>query len=169
MRRVRELIDMARALDAFGFHKHLGPFVLMQRPPTIVNPPRGKDWATSTAPLPSAHVKEKLEPIDLPDLLIATLPPPRKDGSLELVVGRAPDCDVLVDDPAVSLKHAAILWDGQSGLLRELGSSNGTFLNGIRLGSRAVLRSGDELSFGHSHFVYLRTGELHARLLKEKP
>lgn len=167
MQRVRDLVGLAHLLDGFAFQKRLGPFVLMQRPPTILNPPTGKDWATSTAPLPPANVVE-LEPIDLPELLIAMLPPPAKDGSLQLVVGRSPECDVVVDDPAVSQKHAAILWDGTSGLLRELGSSNGTFLNGIRLGSRAALRSGDELSFGQSHFVYLRTSELHAKLLKVK-
>ncbi len=144
----------------------MGPFVLMQRPDTKPRPPRGDDWLTGTAPLPSASVRPELEPIDFQDLLIGTLPPPAADGSLQLVVGRSPDCDVVVDDAAVSQKHAAILWDGRSGLLRELGSANGTFLNGIRIGSRAVLRTGDELSFGQSHFVYLLSGELHARLLK---
>jgi len=146
----------------------MGPFVLMQRPDTRPRVPSGDDWMSGTAPLPSATVRPALEPIDFQDLLIGTLPPPQKDGSLQLVVGRAPDCDVIVPDPAVSLKHAAILWDGRSGLLRELGSANGTFLNGIRIGSRAVLRTGDELSFGQSHFVYLLSGELHARLLKGK-
>jgi hypothetical protein len=146
----------------------MGPFVLMQRPDPRPKGPTGADWATSTAKLPPASVVADLEPVPFEELLIATLPPPQADGSLQLIVGRSPDCDVVVDDPAVSQKHAAILWDGRAGLLRELGSSNGTFLNGIRLGSRAVLRTGDELSFGQSHFVYLMSGELHARLLKGK-
>ena len=65
-----------------------------------------------------------------------------------------------------SQKHAAILWDGKTGLLRELGSSNGTFLNGLRIGSRAPLRTGDDVSVGQSHFVYMLTTELYAKLLK---
>ncbi|MBK7865279.1 MAG: FHA domain-containing protein [Archangiaceae bacterium] len=142
--------------------------MLMQRPVVMPPSPVGPDWATDTAPLPSRNVKEDLEPVDLPDLLIGTLPPPGKDGTLELVVGRSPDCDVVLDDPAVSQKHAAILWDGKVGLLRELGSSNGTYLNGLRLGSRAALRTGDEVTFGYSTFVFLLSSELHVKLLREK-
>lgn len=167
MRPVRELVEIAKQMDPFAFAKQMGPFVLMQRPPK--GEPGGADWMTSTAKLPPASVvKEELGPVELEDLLIATLPPPAKDGSLQLIVGRSLECDVVVDDPAVSLKHAAILWDGRQGLLRELGSANGTFLNGIRIGSRATLRTGDELSFGQSHFVYLLTSELYARLIKRQ-
>lgn len=167
MRPVKELAALARKLDPFAFSKQMGPFVLMQRPGS--EPASAGDWMSSTAKLPPASVvKEKLEPAVLEELLIATLPPPQKDGSLQLVVGRALDCDVVVDDPAVSLKHAAILWDGRAGLLRELGSSNGTFVNGMRIGSRAALRTGDDLSFGKTHFVYLLTSELYASLIKTK-
>ena len=168
MRPVRELIPIARQLDGFAFAKQMGPFVLMQRPDPRPKAPRGADWATSTAPLPSGMVRPDLEPVPFEELLIATLPPPQADGSLQLIVGRSPDCDVVVDDPAVSQKHAAILWDGRAGLLRELGSQNGTFVNGIRMGSRAVLRTGDDLSFGESHFIFLLSSELHARLLRGK-
>ena len=169
MRPVRELVELARKIDPFAFATQMGPFVLMQRPSARVEIPSGGDWMGRTAPLPQASVvKDQLGPVQLEELLIATLPPPARDGSLQLVVGRAADCDVVVDDPAVSQKHAAILWDGQKGLLRELGSSNGTYLNGIRLGSRAVLRTGDELAFGLSHFVYLLSSELYAKLLKSK-
>jgi predicted component of type VI protein secretion system len=161
-------MPMAQALDAFAFAKHVGPFVLLERPVKLPKAPTGKNWATSTAPLPATTVREELEPIELPELFVATLPPPQKDGTLELTLGRAADCDVLVDDPSVSQKHAAILWDGKTGLLRELGSTNGTFLNGIKLGSRAPLRTGDDVSVGRSHFVYMLTTDLHVKLLKVK-
>ncbi|MBL8956283.1 MAG: FHA domain-containing protein [Myxococcaceae bacterium] len=169
MRTVRELQPIAQRLDGFAFAKQMGPFVLMQRPDTKAKAPGGDDWATETAPLPHGAVRPSHAPVDYEDLLIATLPPPAKDGSLQLIVGRSPDCDVVLVDAAVSQKHAAIEWDGRTGVLRELGSANGTFLNGIRIGSRAVLRTGDELSFGDSHFVYLLSGELHARLLRRWP
>ncbi|MBK7861526.1 MAG: FHA domain-containing protein [Archangiaceae bacterium] len=103
-------------------------------------------------------------PIDFEDLLVATLPPPLIDGSLQLVIGRSPGCDVVLDDPAVSARHAAISWDGKTAVLSELGSSNGTFLNGLKLGTHAALRSGDMLAFGRSHFVFLSSEEAHGRL-----
>lgn len=168
MIRVRELAAIARKLDGFAFAKQMGPFVLMQKSAAAPRTPSGADWQTSTSRQPSASTKKDPAAVEFADQLVATLPPPAADGSLQLIIGRSPDCDVVVDDPAVSSKHAAILWDGRSGVLRELGSSNGTFLNGLKLGSKAALRSGDQLAFGDSHFVYLLTSAMHARLLKLK-
>jgi hypothetical protein len=164
------MVKVAKELDAFAFAKQMGPFVLVQRPvpatPRII--PSGPKWDISTAPLPASNVRPDLDPLPFEELLVAMLPPPQRDGTLQLVIGRSPDCDLVVDDAAVSQRHAAILWDGAVGLLRELGSSNGTFLNGLKLGSAAKLRTGDQLSFGQSHFTYLRTSEFHAKLLKAR-
>lgn len=153
-------------MDVNAFTDQMGPFALMQRPVPESLQVKRANWETATAPMPAVSVKGPAAPVDFEELLVATLPPPADDGSLQLVIGRSPDCDMVLGDPASSQKHAAIRWDGKSGVLQELGSSNGTFLNGIKLGMYAALRSGDQLAFGRSHFIYLVTEELHARLLR---
>ncbi|MGY1686407.1 ATP-binding cassette domain-containing protein [Geodermatophilus sp. SYSU D00867] len=67
-----------------------------------------------------------------------------------VVIGRDPACDVVVaDDPMVSRRHAAIeLGAPGTAVVRDLGSSNGTYLNGTRLAGTAVLTAGDTIGMG---------------------
>jgi TM2 domain-containing membrane protein YozV len=67
-----------------------------------------------------------------------------------LSIGRADHCDMILDDPTVSREHALVQYDGGFFSLRDLGSSNGTFLNGKRLvvGASSKIRSGDRLKIG---------------------
>lgn len=63
------------------------------------------------------------------------------------VVGRSEECDVFLVDPSVSRTHAILeIADGQA-TVRDLGSTNGTFVNGRQIETR-VLSDGDELMFG---------------------
>ncbi|GAB4430405.1 MAG: winged helix-turn-helix domain-containing protein [Anaerolineae bacterium] len=66
------------------------------------------------------------------------------------VVGRARDCDYVLDYVAISRQHARITGDHHSVYLEDLDSTNGTFVNGRRLsaGESYRLRAGDEVSFG---------------------
>lgn len=68
---------------------------------------------------------------------------------LDLVlIGRAPDCDLILDHPEVSRHHAELLrMDELSYELRDLGSTNGTYVNGARVHSRLV-GDGDQLRLG---------------------
>ncbi len=50
------------------------------------------------------------------------------------VIGRDPGCDLRLDVERVSRRHAVITWDGSRALLKDLNSTNGTFVNGQRLG-----------------------------------
>ena len=61
------------------------------------------------------------------------------------MIGRDPGCDIVVDSPVVSARHFIIL--NRKGLysLEDLGSMNGTFVNGHRLASRTRLFSGDQI------------------------
>jgi hypothetical protein len=70
--------------------------------------------------------------------------------SARTLVGRSPACDVHLDDPRVSAEHAAIAWSGEHWELRDLGSLNGTWLDGRRLaaGERAAIRRDARLAFG---------------------
>ncbi|HTE46843.1 MAG TPA: FHA domain-containing protein, partial [Gemmatimonadaceae bacterium] len=68
-----------------------------------------------------------------------------------LIVGRAPTCDIPVIDPTISRRHAEVEWSGTVITVRDLGSSNGTFVNGTRVDTAAVT-PGDTVTFGKVQF-----------------
>jgi len=77
------------------------------------------------------------------------------EGRIELLrphhlIGRSRSMHTRVPDQEVSAQHAAILWTGEGWFLKDLGSRNGTFLDGRRLpaGELAPLRAGTSLAFG---------------------
>jgi pSer/pThr/pTyr-binding forkhead associated (FHA) protein len=166
--KVVELAQLAWDLDIAGFEARLGPIALMQQPARTSRPPLVAT-APGTFPLPTLNAEEVPPLARFEELLVATLPPPRPDGTVQLVIGRDPDCDLVVVDPAVSGHHASIQWDGTRGLIVELGSINGTFINLQKIWSRAALQNGDRLSFGLSTFVYLLASDFHARLRRLSP
>jgi adenylate cyclase len=72
-------------------------------------------------------------------------------AGVTLVVGRAPTSDVPVFDPTISRRHAELVADDKGLNVKDLGSSNGTFLNGARVeGGRA--NAGDTVTFGKVAF-----------------
>jgi pSer/pThr/pTyr-binding forkhead associated (FHA) protein len=77
------------------------------------------------------------------------------------VIGRELGCELVLEDQRVSRRHAFIeLVNGQH-LLRDLGSSNGTFLNGLRVnaGHAFALREGDIVEIGNARIVFAATVE----------
>ena len=66
-----------------------------------------------------------------------------------LVIGRLPECDVVLADPNVSRRHAEVRRDGSAVVLVDLGSTNGTRVNGAHVKQRQ-LADGDEISIGSS-------------------
>lgn len=69
-------------------------------------------------------------------------------------LGRSPKCDVFIPDRRVSRRHAEILWDGESAILHDLGSANGTLLNRRRITAPVTLRDGDEIGIGSAIFTF---------------
>jgi pSer/pThr/pTyr-binding forkhead associated (FHA) protein len=69
-----------------------------------------------------------------------------------VIVGRGPGVDKAFDAPDMSRQHAAIEFSGTGFRLRDLGSTNGTMLNGTAVQS-AELRHGDRFEIGGRHFV----------------
>jgi adenylate cyclase len=68
-----------------------------------------------------------------------------------LIVGRAPTCDLSVADPTISRRHAELVVDEDQVTLRDLGSSNGTFVNGHKVAA-ATLEVDDLIAFGKVAF-----------------
>jgi hypothetical protein len=68
----------------------------------------------------------------------------------EHLIGRAPTCALTFPHRFVSAQHAAIRWNGSRWEVRDLGSRNGTFLDGTRLksGEECPLRVGSKIAFG---------------------
>jgi len=65
-----------------------------------------------------------------------------------LVIGRGRGADVVLAEPTISRTHAAVGWEpGQGFFVQDLGSTNGTQVNGARV-QRAPLGSGDEIQMG---------------------
>lgn len=64
-----------------------------------------------------------------------------------LLIGRQSVCDVVLLDPNVSRQHARLRWRDGGWILQDLQSTNGTFINGRRVG-RSELRPGDLLMLG---------------------
>jgi ABC-type multidrug transport system ATPase subunit/pSer/pThr/pTyr-binding forkhead associated (FHA) protein len=66
-------------------------------------------------------------------------------GKRQWVIGRAPDCDIVVNDPQVSARHCQLIRTEAGWLLRDLGSTNGTFVNGVRIHGTVTVRPGDRI------------------------
>lgn len=65
-----------------------------------------------------------------------------------VVVGRSPSSDIVVDEPYVSATHARFTLQGPALVLEDLGSTNGTMVNGHLIGQPVTLRDGDEVQTG---------------------
>mgnify|MGYP002350405008 CR=1 FL=1 len=168
---------MAAKLTASQFRTQLGPFVLVQQPPHVeVSVPQTQVMGAlpmnvqrTTVSRPdnvSANALGLL--FQFEELVVATVPPLK--GLDELTVGRQPDSDLVLDDSSVSKRHALLRWDAlhQRCTVKDLGSTNGTFLNvSTRLRSEVTLHSGDILSFGDVQYWFLLTDTLHERLRKK--
>lgn len=72
-------------------------------------------------------------------------PPP---GARVITIGRLPDNDVTIDTPVVSRRHARLVRGGDGWTVEDLGSTNGTFLNGQRITGSLPVRPGDRLEVG---------------------
>ena len=66
----------------------------------------------------------------------------------EILLGRDLANDIPISDPEISRRHVRFMMQGESVLIEDLGSTNGTFLNGQRISSPQQLRAGDVITLG---------------------
>src|SRR5688572_15979575 len=74
------------------------------------------------------------------------------------VIGRGTEADIRLPDTGVSRKHVDVVLDGGTATVEDLGSTNGTLVNGRRV-SRQALADGDVIRIGHSVLVYRQDGQ----------
>jgi Protein of unknown function (DUF3662)/FHA domain len=75
-------------------------------------------------------------------------------GGKVITIGRLPDCSIPVNDPNVSRRHTEVRPVGSSFVLVDLGSTNGTKVNGLRINGEHVLNDGDIVSVGSTHLRF---------------
>jgi hypothetical protein len=69
------------------------------------------------------------------------------------VIGRGSDADITVDDTGISRKHVQIIWDGQRAQVQDLGSTNGSQLNGQPV-RKAILEPESVITIGRTRIVF---------------
>lgn len=75
-----------------------------------------------------------------------------------VVIGRQDGCNLVLDDDEASRRHAQVASTAGGCQLTDLGSTNGTFLNGSRLEGPALLVDGDRIEVGHSLVRFVARG-----------
>lgn len=124
-------------------------------PPTVETP---RIDAESTSPKANTFPRHPNEARGrAPDL---QLPPPEMltefpESAPSIRFGYDTDCEIVIPLPQVSAKHAQISRDGHRYVIRDLGSTNGTFVNGHAI-DMAVVRVGDTIALGSYEFQFGR-------------
>ena len=93
----------------------------------------------------------------MPTLIAVSFGPDIPLDRRSILIGRHPVCDVLLDSLRVSRRHCIITEESGAVVVRDLGSKNGTWVNGLRV-ARSWLRPGDEVSIAHMRY-YLGDAE----------
>ena len=158
---IRELKALSSGLNDVDFARQLGPFVLVQRP--IAKPAHQTGGPKITQPM---RLIKPTSVLDFEELWVATLPPLKSNDSFSL--GRAPDCDLVLDEDTVSSRHARIDWREEYAQLEDLGSSNGTFVNGKKLTKPLRLADNDAVDFGGVQVLFFAVATLRRRMQESK-
>ena len=71
-----------------------------------------------------------------------------------MVIGRNTDCDLVLEPKSVSRRHAAIVRRKHDHVIKDLGSTRGTYVNGLRLAQPVVLKSGCVIQLGEVQLTF---------------
>ncbi len=83
------------------------------------------------------------------------------------IMGRAPDVDISISDSRISRKHLCIHLETGKAIIEDLGSTNGTFVNGERV-TRRILDNGDKIHISSDTFFKFAVGDAAERMFQEE-
>lgn len=72
----------------------------------------------------------------------------------QVTLGREEGLEIVLQDPEASRRHARITWQGGRYVIEDLGSTNGTFVNGMQLTTPLALNPGDSIGVGQTALVF---------------
>lgn len=108
------------------------------------------------AKLPAASLLVRIYPVQ-------SIEEPLKLGQEAVLVGRDAHCTLPLHDDSVSRRHALIEPHGDSHLISDLGSTNGTYVNEQQVQGAYLLQAGDRIRFGSQIFKYLSADKVEAQ------
>ncbi|MCS6712076.1 FHA domain-containing protein [Brachybacterium sp. EF45031] len=114
--------------------------------------PRREQRPAGTAPAPPAPIATAL---------VVTAGPLRGTtltlGSTPVLIGRAPECTLVLDDDYASNRHARVYRQGEDWYVEDLGSTNGTMVSGRRIEGAVPFKPGAQVRIGRTE-IELRRG-----------
>jgi pSer/pThr/pTyr-binding forkhead associated (FHA) protein len=93
---------------------------------------------------------------DAPMLFVPPQPPLRLEPGRETLIGRSAECELRVPSVAASRRHAAVVRRGDDVFVRDLGSTNGTLVNGAEIAGERALEAGDRIEVGGVVITFCR-------------
>jgi hypothetical protein len=154
-----DMVPVAKALSVEAFcQRHAHPFILGKE---VIE--EEFNFRTQVA-RESSTVGSVPEQLRIRDWVLSILKPGETNprANARIFLGRAPNNDLVVPHPTVSKLHAYFARDQDKWWLVDVGSSNGTKMNGLRAPTRArvSLHDGDLLLFGRCAFTFLSARRL---------
>lgn len=146
---LRDLVDLARQKTV---EEAAAPY---NSPVLLVDAP-AETWAENTNVRTGGGAEQEGRPM-LPTLVIKVAAGKLSQNPLKLTIGRSSACDVIIPFSALSKVHAAItIIPNVSVLLEDIGSTNGTNVEGTKLGKgmRVNLVDGTRVRFGDVHATF---------------
>lgn len=74
--------------------------------------------------------------------------------AIRVVLGREDTCDIVIQDAEVSRRHTEVTWDGKTYIIQDLGSTNGTFVNGIHVTEPSHLKPNSTIGIGQTVLAF---------------
>ncbi len=75
-----------------------------------------------------------------------------------IIIGREEGLDISLQDPESSRRHSRISWQAGQYVIDDMGSTNGTFVNGVQITAAQVLNAGDSVGIGQTALVFQVSG-----------